>query len=149
MLGALAAHAILLSAALPAESFESYAVTRSGVAILAKWLLMPSLLAVLVAGLLAMAFNKAYHNAGWVWAKAGLGIVVFEGSLVAIQGPAVRAAERAQKALQGEVPMPPLDRLLDNELGAVWVMLAIGVANIVLAIWRPRFIRSKPRSAGT
>ena len=32
---------------------------------------------VLVSGLLAMAFNRAFHNAGWVWLKLIFGVLVF------------------------------------------------------------------------
>jgi hypothetical protein len=40
---------------------------------------MPSLALTLIAGLLAIAVNRAFHNAGWAWAKLATGIKVWGG----------------------------------------------------------------------
>jgi hypothetical protein len=36
---------------------------------IATWMFLPSLALTLIAGLLAIAVNRAFHNAGWAWAK--------------------------------------------------------------------------------
>ena len=78
----------------PAE-LEAYALLRGAIATISGSLLFPSLGLVLISGLLAMAATRAYRDVGWVWLKLLLGVSVFEGTLVAIHGPAVRAAEMA------------------------------------------------------
>ena len=79
------------------EPTASFASIRNGIALINKWLLTPSLLVVLVSGLLAIAASDTYKNAGWAWMKALLGLVTFEGTLLTIVGDAAgRRAERPQ-----------------------------------------------------
>lgn len=72
--GAVAAHLVLLSVLPDLETLAEAAALRSGIAALATWLLLPSLLLVLVSGLLAIAACPQFGNAGWVWVKVVLGI---------------------------------------------------------------------------
>jgi hypothetical protein len=72
--GSLAACIVLVVTA-PTDSLVGYAAVRQGIAAISQWLLVPSLAIVLVSGLLAIAANRAYHDAGWAWIKALLGIV--------------------------------------------------------------------------
>ena len=90
-----------------------------------------------------MAWTDAFHGAGWVWAKLALGISVFEGTLVAIQGPARREAERAVQALAGEFDPTLLGATTSAEWKATLVVLCVAVVNVVLATWRPKFTRKK------
>ena len=60
---------IVLVATAPEDSLVAYAAVRSAIAALVKWLLVPSLALVLVSGLLAIALNRAYHDAGWAWPR--------------------------------------------------------------------------------
>lgn len=141
MIGALAAHIILLTMIPEPESLAEYAALRQGIGAIAKWLLLPSLGVVLVSGLLAMAFGANYYNAGWAWLKLGLGVVVFEGTLLTVQGPAMRAAEASVSALDGKLDPREIETMMRGEWGSLWVILAIAVFNVLLAIWRPRFTR--------
>jgi uncharacterized membrane protein len=141
MIGALAAHIILLTIIPEPESLAEYAALRQGIGAIAKWLLLPSLGVVLVSGLLAMAFGANYYNAGWAWLKLGLGVVVFEGTLLTVQGPAMRAAEASVSALDGTLDPREIETMMRGEWGSLWVILAIAVLNVLLAIWRPRFTR--------
>jgi hypothetical protein len=68
---------------------------------------------------------------------------VFEGTLVAIQGPARREAERAVQALAGEFDPALLGATASAEWKSSLVILGVAVANVVLAIWRPRFSRQR------
>jgi hypothetical protein len=89
----------------------------------------------LIAGLLAIAVNPAYHNAGWAWVKLATGILVLSGSLQAL-GPIQEEAKRSAGALA---------RQLDPEanIGALWVLLAVSTANVGLGVWRPRLTQMR------
>jgi hypothetical protein len=112
----------------------------------AQWVLFPSLAIVLVSGLLSMAWTDAFHNQGWAWMKLALGVSVFEGTLIAIQGPAKREAARAAQALVGEFDPALLGLTAGSEWKSTLVILGVAIANIVLAVWRPRFGSRKTSS---
>ena len=141
MIGALSAHIILLTIMPEPTSLAEYVALRQGIGAIAKWLLLPSLGLVLVSGLLAMAFIGNYYNAGWAWLKLGLGVVVFEGTLITVQGPATRAAEASVQLLDGKLDPGAIEAMMRGEWGSLWVILFIALLNVLLAIWRPRFTR--------
>ncbi|MFO0635353.1 MAG: hypothetical protein U0168_21100 [Nannocystaceae bacterium] len=67
---------------------------------------MPSLLVVLVSGLCAIAVHHPFHNAGWAWLKAATTLLVLEGTLVAVQGPAQGRRRSPRGSLPGSRPTP-------------------------------------------
>jgi len=140
VMGSLAACIVLVATA-PRHSLVEYAAVRQGIAAITQWLLVPSLGIVLVSGLLAIAFNDAYINAGWAWLKALLGISTFEGTLLTVSASARQAAELSALAASGQGDPAQLAEVLRTEWGGLWIILAVSVANIVLAVWRPRFVR--------
>jgi len=142
--GALAVHLMLLAELPDARTLGEQALLRDAVASVARWLLLPSLTVVLACGLLAIAIHAPFREFRWVWAKALLGLSVFEGTLVSVQGPAVRNAELTAQALAGEIDPARLSAALHDEWGALWVILTIAVANVVLGVLRPRLRRRKP-----
>jgi hypothetical protein len=89
------------------------------IAIIVRWVLMPSLAVVCISGLLAIAANAAYLDAGWAWVKALLGLSLFECALL-LSGATASGELRTQR-------------------GTLWLLLAMSVANVGLGIWRPRF----------
>ena len=125
----------------PAQPLLAHAAVRQAIAAITQWLLMPSLLLVLVSGLLAIAVTRAFHNAAWVWVKALLGISVFEGTLVTVNSSARRAAELTAMAASGQGDAAQLAQVLRTEWGGLWILLALSLVNIVLAVWRPRLYR--------
>ena len=134
-----AAGLLVLHAQLPApEDLERFATLRMAMGAVAELILLPSIALVLVRGLLAMAFNPAFHNAGWAWLKLIFGVLVFESTLVYVQAPMERAALQAEDALAGNVPMAELTAPLGPEWGSLWVVLLLAVFNVVLGVWRPR-----------
>lgn len=142
-MGGLAACLVLVANTV-VEPTPSFAAVRHDIALINNWLLTPSLLLVLVSGLLAIAASDAYKNAGWAWMKALLGIVTFEGTLLTIVGTSRKAAEQATAAVAGQPDaMTQVAGLLRTEWGSLWLMLALGLVNIVLAIWRPRLSRRR------
>ena len=62
--GSLAACIVLVATA-PTDTLVGYAAVRQGIAAISQWLLVPSLAIVLINGLLAIAANRAYHDADW------------------------------------------------------------------------------------
>jgi hypothetical protein len=140
VVGSLAACLVLVATA-PTRSPVGYAAVRESIAALAKWLLVPSLGIVLVSGLLAIAANRAFHSAGWAWVKALLGVGMFEGTLLTISASARRAADLSALAASGHADPAQLAEVLRTERGGLWLLISLAVANILLAIWRPRLGR--------
>lgn len=146
--GAIAA-LLVLHASLPDPSeLERFATLRVAMGAVAEWMLLPSMGLVLVSGLLSFAVTPAFQNAGWVWAKLASGVIVFESTLVYVQAPMQRAAERAVAALNGETPAAELGATLQPEWFSFWIIGAVAVANVVLGVWRPRFGRTYKRWTG-
>ena len=138
--GALVAHIVLLSMTPEPAELVAYATMRGAIAAVGTWVLFPSLFIVIFSGVLAIMVNRAFHNAGWAWLKFATGISVFEGTLVAIHGPARRAADEAALAVAGEMDVAELSSSA-GEGGALWVVLAIALINFWLGVMRPRFSR--------
>jgi membrane-associated protease RseP (regulator of RpoE activity) len=145
-MGAIAAVLILLVSA-RGSSAEQYAVVRLGIDHLARWLLLPSLGLVLFTGLVTMAVHRSFHNAGWAWIKALLGVSVLEGTLGGIIGTARDAAAVSSRVAAGTADSGLLAPILRQEWGALWVILFLSLVNIVLAVWRPRKRPSAPTSS--
>lgn len=141
LIGAMASLLILASTAPPPTSIAGYAAVRGAMGAIASWLFLPSLAVTLIAGLLAIAFNRAYHNAGWAWLKLLTGVSMFEGGIQGIQGPMQEQAERSAEALAGKLDPATLAGSLGSERGTLWVLLVVATANVVLGIWRPRLTK--------
>ncbi len=141
MIGAMACLLVMLFFLPEPQSLPEYARMRGAMGAIAQYILLPSLGLTLVGGLLGIAWTAAYHNAGWAWAKLATGILVFEWTLVAIQGPMQRQAETAAKAVAGQIDPSMIESTVHAERASLWIMLAIALLNVALGIWRPRFSR--------
>ena len=140
-LGSFASCIVLLATAPKAPA--AYAAILGGISSITKWILVPSLALVLISGLLAIAANAAYKNAAWAWVKALLGVSTFEGTLIAVDGNARRAAELSALATPSHGDTIELAQVLHTEWGGLVVLMTLAVVNIVLAVWRPRLYRQK------
>ena len=129
----------------PLLRLAEYAAVRSAMAMVAKWIFMPSLGVTLIAGLLAIAASPAFHNAGWAWVKAASGILLFESGFVGVLGPMQREAENAVKVLGGQLDPATLGTALGAEKMTIWILLGVSVANVVLGVWRPYLVRRRVR----
>lgn len=138
MMGAMACLIVLVGVAPPPEFLAGYASARGAMGTIATWIFLPSLGLTLIAGLLAIAVSKGFHNAGWAWVKAASGILIFESGFVGIVGPMQQEAERSAQALAGKADPALLAASLGAERNTLWILLAVATANVVLGIWRPR-----------
>ena len=141
LLGAMASLVVLLSLSPAPSALAGYAATRGAMGAVATWIFLPALAVTLMSGLLAMALNRAFLNAGWAWVKLATGVLMFEGGLVYVQGPMKQEAEQSARALAGLVDPAGLAVSLTGERGTLWVLLAVATANVALGIWRPRILR--------
>jgi hypothetical protein len=132
---------VLLSLAPPPGGLAEYALIRGAMGSIATWIFFPSLGLTLVAGLIALGYSKAFHNAGWAWAKAISGILVFESGFVGILGPMQREAERSAEALAGKIEASSLAASLTAERNTLLILLAVATANVIFGIWRPRLTK--------
>jgi len=135
--GALAAHMVLLATA-PTDSLAEYAVVRRGIEAISGWILVPSLAVVLVSGLFAIAAQPAFGNMGWVWVKLAMGLPMFEATLTTLDSTAQRAAALSARAAAGQADPALLADMVSREWTALWVVMALAIAQTVVGVWRPR-----------
>lgn len=107
----------------------------AALAAIGTWIIGPSMVLTVIAGLLAIAVHPPFQDAAWVWAKAATGILIFEGALHVL-APIQEDARRGAGAL---FTGPGAAEALAGERNTLWVLLAVSAANIALAIWRPRY----------
>lgn len=141
LMGSMACLLVLLSVIPPPSSLSQYALMRAAMSSIATWVFLPSLALTLVAGLLAIAVNRGYHNAGWAWVKLASGILIFEWGFAAVQGPMQQEAELSAQVVAGGAEASALAASLAAEMNSLWVLLAVATANVVFGIWRPRLTR--------
>lgn len=138
LMGAMVCLVVLLSVTPAPAELPQYALMRGAMGAIAQWVFLPSLALTLIAGLLAIAVNRAFHNAGWAWAKLASGIIVFEWGFTAIQGPMQEEAQQSARAIAGQIDVAALTASVSAERNALWVLLAVATANVVLGVWRPK-----------
>ena len=141
LMGAMACLLVLLSVMPAPTALAEYAGMRGAMGAIATWILLPSLALTLIAGLLSMAVNRGYQNAGWAWVKVLTGVIVFEWGFAGIQGPMQQEAELSARALAGQADVASLAASVSAEQGSLWVLLAVAMLNVALGIWRPKLTR--------
>lgn len=104
-----------------------------------KGVVLPSLVLVLLSGVLTMARHKSFHNPEWAWIKLLMTPLVLEATFVGVVGPAQSAADLSHAMAAGQT-VDPADMAHTLRLGTfgLWLVLFIYAANVALAIWRPR-----------
>ena len=132
--GALAACLVINLAANPAA--PEFLAARQVFAAIAKYILVPAMAVVVLSGLLALGSTRAYMDAGWAWFKALLGLSVFEATLVVV-GSSSRQEGIAEAVAAAD--LATVHAVLRSERITLWLLIVLGVVNVVLAVWRPRF----------
>ncbi len=140
LMGGMAVVAVVLLVASPSIGPAAYGFLMDALAKVAAWVILPSMTVTVVAGLLSVAVTPGFHDAGWVWAKAATGILIFEGALHVV-GPLQEEAKRGAGAIAAAIDPASVARLFTSERNTLWVLIAVSAANIALGVWRPRFPR--------
>ena len=122
----------------PSDDITTYVAVRQIMDALAQTVLLPALGVTIVAGLLSMAAVPAYHGAGWVWAKLATGVLMFEGTLLGIQGPLEREALAAQRVLSEVGSIEELALNIGAEVGSIWLLGGVAVFNVAMGVGRPK-----------
>jgi hypothetical protein len=138
LMGAMASLLVMMSLAPAPLSLAAKAAVMGAMADIATWIVLPSLALTLISGLLAIAVTPGFHDAGWAWAKAATGILIFEGGFFDVLGPIQSAGQTSASALAGQVDPATLALSFGAERNNLWVLLAVCLANVALGVWRPR-----------
>ena len=137
--GGLAAFMLILHFGPPIGATAEYVNLREGVDALSSYIILPSMAVVMLSGVLSMAVHFPFQNATWVWIKLLVGFLILESMLATIDAPARDAADAAREALAGQLTLEELSSSVNDRWFAWWVLLTLALANVGLAIWRPRF----------
>lgn len=132
--GALAA-CLLINLTANVAAAGEFVAARQVFAAIGQYVLVPSMAVVVVSGLIALAATRAYMDAGWAWLKAVLGISVFMATLMVVGSAAPHGDLMAAAAA---ADLATLQALLRSERITLWLLIVLCVANVVLAVWRPR-----------
>jgi hypothetical protein len=141
MMGAMACLLVMLALAPPPAQAAEYAALFGAMGKIAGWVLFPSLGLTLVSGLLSMAANRAYQNAGWALVKLATGVLVFEAGFAGVVGPLQEEAERSAQVLADGTAL--VVETSGAVTGTIWVLMAIAAVNVALGVWRPRMRRRR------
>jgi uncharacterized membrane protein len=131
----------------PPEAGAAAGAARGLAAEVSRWLLVPSLVVVVVSGLLLMGINRSYGAAGWVWAKALIGLMLVK-TVITLTHPAARdlaTSAAGQTTAAGAFTAEAVAQLVRMEWNGAWVALVLSVAAIAFGVWRPR-LSGQPRS---
>jgi hypothetical protein len=78
-----------------------------------------------------------------VWLKALLGLAMFEATLAVIQGKANYGYETARKVAEGTETAEALAAALASEWTALYAIMALSLAQVILGVWRPPLYKRK------
>ncbi len=133
-MGALAAQLLLVLAAGDAALQLPW---RQAAATISGWLVMPALLLAILTGMLLMMAHPPFIAARWVWAKALLGMVVGAVLFFGVQTAVTQALQLAG-APPASANAALLQQALRTEWAGGWIAMAVSLAAVALAVWRPR-----------
>jgi hypothetical protein len=132
--GALASCLVINLTTNPAAPGE-FLAARHVFAAIAKYVMVPAMAIMMLSGLIALAATRGYRDAGWAWLKAIFGINVFAATLL-LAGSAGNLGEIAAAVSVSD--LVSLQRQLRSERITLWLLIALVVLNVVLAVWRPK-----------
>jgi len=141
LIGGIAAYMVLLIAVSPAD-IAAFANVRAAIDAISGYVLLPSMAVAVVSGLLSMMVHSPFLDKGWVWIKAALGISMFTGVLHIDNAHADYAARVSADVAAGLADPGALDKVHAGEWGTLIAVMVVALANVIIAIWRPRRIMS-------
>jgi hypothetical protein len=139
---------LLLVDTIDATSPSGAASMRTAIGLIASAVVVPSLVVLLLTGMLLVVARPHLIGARWVWAKAALGLTLGGVVLLALQPAVLAAAAMARDGALGERAIGSLQDVVAREHTAAIAALAIIVISMIVAIWRPRFGRRRTVEPG-
>lgn len=124
------------------------AALRMSVASLGESLVVPSLVLMVLSGMLLVVARPQLVRARWVWAKAVLTAVIAIVALGVVHPAITRAAILAAEGALGTPTLNEMSRAFSAERIGGLVVLVLSAVAVVLAVWRPRLGQRRPPDAG-
>lgn len=121
------------------------AAMRQAIAAVGETLVVPSLVLLLLSGMLLVVAHPQLISARWVRAKAVLAVAIAGVALAIVQPAVNRAAALAAEASLGSPSLQAMMQAFSAEQIGTIVNLCLVLAAIVLAVWRPRLGQSSDR----
>jgi hypothetical protein len=102
-----------------------------GIDALFQRVLVPSMVVCVLSGWVSMILHRPYWNALWAWLKGVSGMAVLEFTF--------RVQGLSRDVSTPDVPgdQAAIHEALRLELSGLWVLLGLGLLNVVVGIWRP------------
>lgn len=128
---------MLLAATVDESTGTSFAAGRRAISTVASTVTLPSLVLLVVTGMLLMIRQPVYFESRWVRAKAVIGALAAGTMLLAVQPAVTRMDGLAQMAVQGQPVLGPASSALRFELIGGAACLVLCLLAVALAVWRP------------
>jgi len=138
---------LVLLDTIDATSPAAVAGMHAAIALVCSGLVVPSLVVLLLTGMLLVVARPQLISARWVWAKAFVGLIVGATLLAGFQ-PLVNALASMSSTGALGTPPGPLASTVETERWAAYLTLANVVAAMVIAVWRPRLGRAAAERDG-
>ncbi|MGE5160807.1 MAG: hypothetical protein ACM3O5_04795 [Betaproteobacteria bacterium] len=135
---------LVLLDTIDATSPASAAGMHAAIALVCGGLVVPSLVVLLLTGMLLVVARPQLISARWVWAKALVGVIVAIAILAGFQPLVLALASMSATGALGDAPPGPLASTVETERWAAWLTLANIVVAMAIAVWRPRLGRPAP-----
>jgi len=136
---------LVLADTIDATSPSATAGMHAAIALLCGALIVPSMILMLLTGMLLVVARPHLIGARWVWVKATLGVVTGAVILLALQPAVKAAAAMSATGALGEAAPSQLASVVASEHAAAWWTLGLVLFAMVIAVWRPRFGRPAAR----
>ena len=124
------------------------AALRMSIATVGETLVVPSLVTLVISGMLLVVARPQLINARWVWAKALVTLVIAGIALAVVQPAVTRAAVLAAEGSLGSPSLNAMTQAFSAEQVGGAINLALALVAIALAVWRPRLGQSARDSMG-
>jgi uncharacterized membrane protein YidH (DUF202 family) len=133
----------VLADRIDATSPGTAATLHAAIALVCAGVIVPSLILVLLSGMLLVVARPFLIGARWVWLKAALGVLVAAVVFARLQPAITAATSMSEAGAPVSVATGPIDTLVATEFGAAAWTLALVVVAMIVAIWRPRLGRPR------